>query len=56
MEKDYFNYTLQPGRELDKIEYEEQDPIISVIMPFYNDKSYIEQAVNCVLNQTFPLF
>lgn len=56
MEKDYFDYVLEPGRKLEKKDYEKQEPIISVIMPFYNDKLYIEQAVNSILNQTFPLF
>lgn len=56
MKEDYFDYTLQPGRKLEKREYEEQEPVISVIMPFYNDKDFIEQAVNSVLNQTFPYF
>lgn len=56
MKEDYFDYTLQPGKKLEKKEYIKQEPIISVIMPFYNDKEYIEQAVNSILNQTFPLF
>lgn len=52
-----FNFSLKPGKELNKKEYEGKlIPRISVIMPFYNDGKYIEQAVNCVLNQTFPLF
>lgn len=56
MKEDYFDYKLQPGRKLEKIEYEKQEPIVSVIIPFYNDKEYIEQSVNAILNQTFPLF
>lgn len=52
-----FNYSLEPGKKLIKKEYtNEIIPRISVIMPFYNDGKYIEQTVNCVLNQTFPLF
>lgn len=54
--KDYFNYSLEPGRVLEKREYEIKEPVVSVIMPFYNDKDYIEQSVNSILNQTFPLF
>lgn len=55
--KDYFNYSLEPGKILEeKKEYEIKEPVVSVIMPFYNDKDYIEQAVNSILNQTFPLF
>ena len=30
--------------------------VISVVIPFYNDKAYIEQSVNSVLNQTFPYY
>lgn len=52
-----FDYSLEPGKELLKKEYTGKlVPKISVVMPFYNDGKYIEQAVNCVLNQTFPLF
>lgn len=32
----------------------ENIPLISVIIPCYNDVQYIEQAVNSVLNQTYP--
>lgn len=50
-----FNYELQPGRELRPFKFEKDyEPIISIIMPFYNEKEHIEQTVNSVLNQTFP--
>ena len=50
-----FNYELQPGRELRPFKFEKDyEPIISIVMPFYNDKEHIEQTVNSVLNQTFP--
>ena len=53
----YFDFTKEPGKELKRIEFEkEYTPKISVIMPFYNDKQYIESAVYSVLNQTFPAF
>lgn len=52
-----FNFKLEPGKKKIKREYENKEkPLITVVMPFYNDKEYIEQAVTCVLNQTFPLF
>ena len=53
-----FDYTLEPGRELNIERFENNDfkPVISVITPFYNDKDYIRQSVNAILNQTFPLF
>lgn len=53
----FFDYKKQPGKELKKIEFEGyHDPVISVVMPFYKDKQYIDQAVFTVLNQTFPCF
>ncbi len=53
-----FDYTLEPGKERIKnvTKYNEEKPVIAVIMPFYNDKDYIEQAVRSVLMQTFPYF
>ena len=51
-----FNFKLEPGKILTKIEYETKEPVISVIIPFYNDKQYIEQSVNSVLNQTYPYY
>lgn len=52
-----FNFSLQPGKkEYEKIEYNEQKPIISVVIPFYNSGKYIEQTIITVLNQTFPYY
>ena len=53
-----FDYTLEPGRELNIKKFEDTNikPVVSVIMPFYNDKDYIRQSVTAILNQTFPLF
>ena len=52
-----FNFKLEPGKKRDILEIEEKkEPIISVIMPYYNSKEYIEQTVTSVLNQTFPYF
>ncbi len=31
-------------------------PLVSVIMPTYNVEKYVEEAVNSILNQTFPDF
>ena len=52
------DYSIEPGKILEKIEYEENysNPLISVIMPFYNSKKYVRQSVNSVLNQTFPCY
>lgn len=55
--ENYFNYKQEPGKTLEiKKQYNIAEPKVSVIMPFYNDKDYIEQSVNCILNQTFPHF
>ena len=52
-----FNYLLEPGKNrIINEEYEKDKPIISVIIPFYNSKKYIEQTINSVLNQTFPYY
>lgn len=52
-----FDYTLEPGKILEKREIEENNKtLVSVIMPFYNDGEHIEQTINSLLNQTFPLF
>lgn len=58
MKQDYFDYTKEPGKTLENQNWKKgtEEPIISVIMPFYNDKAYIRQSVNCILNQTFPCF
>lgn len=51
-----FNYKLYPGRNKDIIEYEEENlkTEITIVMPFFNGKQYIDETINCVLNQTFP--
>lgn len=56
--KEEFDFSKEPGIQLlNNRKYEEEkEPIISVIIPFYNDKKYIEQSVNCILNQTFPYY
>ena len=53
-----FDYELEPGKILEKQYFENdiQKPIISIIMPYYNDEMHIEQTINSVLNQTFPLY
>ena len=51
-----FNFKLEPGKKLEKVNYKPKSPVISVIVPFYNDEKYIEQTVNCILNQTYPYY
>lgn len=55
MEK--FKFSLEPGiKRYEYRDYMDQDPIISVVVPFYNSGKYIEQTINSVLNQTFPYY
>ncbi len=54
--QEYFDFNLEPGKLLLKEKYNYKEPEISVIVPFYNDEEYIEQTVNCILNQTYPYF
>ena len=57
MKKNNFNFNLQPGKQLKKFNFRnDYEPLITIIMPFYNDKDTIEQSVYSVLNQTFPAF
>ena len=51
-----FNFELEPGKKLEVNDYNDHLPLISVIIPFYNDGKYIRQSVYSVLNQTFPYF
>ena len=52
-----FNFKLEPGRKLyNNREYVENIPVISVIIPFYNNEKFIEQTIRCILNQTFPYY
>lgn len=51
-----FDYSLEPGRKLEAANYKKHNPLVSVIIPFYNDEKYIEQSILCILNQTFPYF
>ena len=54
-----FDFSKEPGKKLEKIEFENissMEPLISIVMPFYNDKEHIEQTVNSILNQTFPAY
>ena len=52
------NYDLFPGRTLEpKEEYtNKEQPVISIVTPYYNTNKYIDLTVNSVLNQTFPFF
>lgn len=52
-----FDFLLEPGKKLfNRRKYEEREPLISVIIPFYNSGKYIEQTITSILNQTFPYY
>ena len=48
------NYSLFPGRKIEKQEYEEREPIFSVITPYYNASKYVDTTMKSLLSQTFP--
>ena len=54
--KEDFNFSLEPGKKLNIKNYQMDKPVVSVIIPFYYDKEYIEQSVNSILNQTYPYY
>ena len=51
-----FNYNLYPGRkrEINKYEFDEKNPKITIVTAYYNGHKYIDETINSVLNQTFP--
>lgn len=56
-DKYFWRYEKEPGLVLDK-EYlkkqENYEPLVSIITSYYNSNEFINQTINCVLNQTFP--
>ena len=53
-----FDYNLEPGKERRIIKYKETEykPQITIVTAYYNGHKYIDQTINCVLNQTFPFW
>lgn len=51
----YFDYTMVPGKELEKVQsINDGEPLISIITGYYNAKKYIKQTAYSIINQTFP--
>lgn len=52
-----FDYSLQPGlKRWNKRRIKTQQPLVTVVTPYYNGGRHIRQTANCVLDQTFPWF
>ncbi len=53
-----FDYSLEPGKERKITKYKEtvDKPKITIVTAYYNGHQYIDQTINCVLNQTFPFW
>lgn len=52
-----FDYSLEPGKTIRNIrKYDYKNPVISIIIPIYNGGEYLNQTINSVLNQTYPLY
>ena len=50
-----FDYKLYPGRKKEIIQFEKEiTPKITIVTAYYNGHTYIDETINCVLNQTFP--
>ena len=51
MDKNFFDFSLEPGKELkEKMEYMDKEPIVSVVIPFYNDKRYTQLEIAQMLS------
>ncbi len=48
--------TYKLAMEKAKEFYKKNNPVVSVIMPCYNSDKYLEEAVDSILDQTFPNF
>lgn len=54
-DKYFFDFDKEPGKELNNyIKHTGEKPLVSIITSYYNGHQYMDQTVNCVLNQTFP--
>ena len=56
MINNFFDFSLETGRELNIPKYNGKNKTVSIITPSYNSEDYIFQTANCILNQTYPYF
>lgn len=52
----FWNYNQEPGKTLKNnyIKDTGEPPLVSIITSYYNSDEFMDQTLNCVLNQTFP--
>ena len=52
------DYKKYPGKTIKKynILLNNSDPIISIITPYYNDGSTIDENYNSIMSQTYPFY
>lgn len=56
-EEIFFDYKKEPGKMLKKdLAFGDNIPLVSIVTSYYNSSKYINQTLNCVLNQTFPFW
>ena len=56
-DKYFFDFKLEPGKKIKDtttVYNQKQKPLVSIITSYYNANEFMEQTINCVLNQTFP--
>lgn len=52
-----FDYHQQPGlTRWNKHVVKTEEPLVSIITPYFNGGKFIQQTCNCILDQTFPYF
>lgn len=52
-----FDFNQQPGlTRWNRKTVKTEQPLVSIITPYYNSGKHIQQTCNCVFDQTFPFF
>lgn len=52
------DYTKKPGKRIEKVGEltKNEEPTISIVTPFYNSGSTLQETANSIFNQTYPFF